>query len=107
MPNSALHLLGGPNSQPYGLVPVTEDSSTSEAEKVPAYTTTIPIVPGLKKSSSQSWWAAQIVLTLAIPLVALIAWLACVRANPRIFDTFAGEEIGGRLSQAQAKAIDV
>ncbi|EMD64115.1 hypothetical protein GGP41_006571 [Bipolaris sorokiniana] len=107
MVNSALHLLGGPNSQPYGPVPVTEDPSTSEAKKAPAYTTTTPIVPGLEKSSSQSWSAVQIALTLAIPLVALITWLACVRANPRIFDTFAGEEIGGRLSQAQAKAIDV
>ncbi|USP75040.1 hypothetical protein yc1106_02314 [Curvularia clavata] len=107
MANSALHLLGGPNSQPYGPVPMTQDPTTPPAEKAPISTTTTPIVPGLRKSSAQSWSAAQIALTLAIPLVALIAWLACVRANPRIFDTFAGEEIGGRLSQAQAKAIDV
>ncbi|KAG9236253.1 hypothetical protein BJ875DRAFT_372457 [Amylocarpus encephaloides] len=59
------------------------------------------------RRSHQLWVASPVLLTAAVPLIALIVWLGYTRANPRLFDTFAGEKIGGRLSQAQAKAIDV
>lgn len=59
------------------------------------------------RNHAQFWSAGQILLTAAVPVVALVAWLGCIRANPDIFDTFAGEKIGGRLTQAEAKAIDV
>jgi hypothetical protein len=63
--------------------------------------------PDQPRRFHQLWSNTQVLLTAIIPLTALITWLGCVRANPRIFDTFAGEKIGGRLSQAEAKAIDV
>lgn len=56
---------------------------------------------------TQARSAGQVLLASIIPLVALIVWLGCAGANLRMFDTFAGEKIGGRFSQAQAKAIDV
>lgn len=42
-----------------------------------------------------------------MPLVALVAWLATVGHKPAIFNTFAGSPLGGHLTQAEAKAIDV
>ena len=106
MANHTSKMMAGFRSQPYSPVPTTQDPSTPTAEKLLASQTTTPIHSELKKSSSQSWSAAQILLTAAIPLVALVVWLVCVRANPRIFDTFAGEKMGGHLSQAEAKAVD-
>ncbi|RMZ72814.1 hypothetical protein GMOD_00009864 [Pyrenophora seminiperda CCB06] len=106
MANHTSKMMAGFRSQPYGPVPTTQDPSSPTAEKPLASQTTTPIHSELKKSSSQSWSAAQILLTAAIPLAALVVWLVCVRANPRIFDTFAGEKIGGHLSQAEAKAVD-
>ncbi|KAH7060537.1 hypothetical protein B0J12DRAFT_649255 [Macrophomina phaseolina] len=52
-------------------------------------------------------YAFAIALSLTVPLAALVAWLASINVTHHTFDTFAGEEIGGMLSQGQAKAIDV
>lgn len=54
---------------------------------------------------------ATVILSTLVPFVALITWIARRQIDGSsfhtIFETFAGERIGGRLTQAQAKAIDV
>lgn len=49
--------------------------------------------------------------TILIPLVALFAWITRRHLDgasfASMFNTFAGEKIGGRLTQSQAKAIDI
>ena len=54
---------------------------------------------------------AAIVLSIIIPLLALIIWIARRQVDGyefnTIFATFSGERIGGRFSKSQAKAIDV
>ncbi|KAL7906984.1 hypothetical protein GGI35DRAFT_487421 [Trichoderma velutinum] len=45
--------------------------------------------------------------TLAIPLIALIVWLALTAPKSKLFESFAGLVIGGRFSQGTAKAIDI
>lgn len=97
----------GPQSQPYHLVSAIPDSSLTQDKKGFTSTTTEIFHPTQSKYHSQVWSAAQVLFTATIPLIALITWLACTRGDPRMFDTFAGEKIGGHLSQAQAKAIDV
>ena len=48
---------------------------------------------------------------ILIPLVALFAWITRRHRDgatfSSMFETFAGERIGGRLTQSQAKAIDI
>lgn len=52
-----------------------------------------------------------VILSTLIPFVALIIWIARRKVDgssfSSFFDTFAGEHVGGRLTQPQAKAIDV
>lgn len=45
--------------------------------------------------------------TLALPLIALVAWLASTAPKSKLFGSFAGLVIGGRFSQSAAKAIDI
>jgi hypothetical protein len=58
-------------------------------------------------TSAQIWSVRQVLLTAIVPVIALFVWLFLIRENSGSFDTFAGEIIGGRFTQAQAKAIDV
>lgn len=62
---------------------------------------------GARKTSAQLWSTGAVFLSAAVPLVALIAWLTRIQVNKHTFDTFAGEKIGGRFTQAEAKAIDI
>ncbi|KAF2137367.1 uncharacterized protein K452DRAFT_301959 [Aplosporella prunicola CBS 121167] len=59
-----------------------------------------------KQSYKYTLHIILVLLTLVIPIVALAAWLATSGIHAR-FKTFHGEEIGGHLTQAQAKALDV
>ncbi|KAF2853731.1 hypothetical protein T440DRAFT_552367 [Plenodomus tracheiphilus IPT5] len=97
-------LSAGLDSHSYGPVSTNQDASFRGKEKILVSATTTSIRSDQRRSSSQSWSAAQVLLTGAIPLVALIVWLAL---SPSVFSTFAGAKIGGRLTQAEAKAIDV
>lgn len=45
--------------------------------------------------------------TLALPLVALVVWLASPASERKLFGSFAGLVIGGRFSQSAAKSIDI
>lgn len=93
--------------QSYNPLPAVQDSSLSDDRKGFTVTTSTGNSPTTPRKLSQSWSVAQVLFTVIIPVVTLAAWLARVRANPHLFDTFAGERIGGRFSQAEAKAIDV
>ncbi|KAJ8106766.1 hypothetical protein OPT61_g9324 [Boeremia exigua] len=95
----------GPASQQYHLVKAAGDPILVGTEETFASGSIISTRSD-QKSHTQLWHASQILLTAVVPLAALATWLGYVRANPRLFDTFAGEKIGGRLTQAQAKAID-
>ena len=52
-----------------------------------------------------------VILSTLIPFAALITWITRRQIDgssfSTIFETFSGERIGGRLTQPQAKAIDV
>lgn len=52
-----------------------------------------------------------VILSILVPFVALITWVSRRQVDGSsfgtIFDTFAGEKVGGSLTQSQAKAIDV
>lgn len=61
---------------------------------------------GDSTTTAQSWSLGAVFFTGIVPLAALIVWLA-TRTDKSTFNTFAGEAIGGRLSQSQAKAVDV
>lgn len=63
--------------------------------------------PHTSKGTTRVWSVRNVLLTMAIPAVALVAWLGCARATPRLFEPFAGCKIGSRFNQAQVKAIDV
>jgi hypothetical protein len=93
--------------QPYVSVGAAQDWTLHTTGKSMASAAVTTMHPKQPRLFHQLWSNAQVLLTAIIPLTALITWLGYVRANPRIFDTFAGEKIGGRLSQAEAKAIDV
>lgn len=61
---------------------------------------------GLRKPA----WAiynSVVVISGVAPVVVIIVWLALTRENGGVFTTFAGEKIGGKFSQSQAKAVDV
>ncbi|OJD32525.1 uncharacterized protein BKCO1_37000115 [Diplodia corticola] len=104
------HPIEGLTSQSSHLL---QDSSPAavgrnEDEKTPyASTVSKSQPPGIQKSSARTWSAGAVSLTAAAPLIALIAWLARIRVDKHTFDTFAGEKIGGRFTQAEAKAIDI
>ncbi|KAK8193882.1 hypothetical protein HDK77DRAFT_490736 [Phyllosticta capitalensis] len=55
---------------------------------------------------SRYWFNGAIVLSITIPIVALLAWLVSVAKN-KTFDTFSGQAIGGSFTQPQAKAVDI
>lgn len=93
--------------QSYDPVPVGQDAVRPNEKKGFTVTISASNAPTSPRRVAQSWSLFQVSLTAVVPAVALAAWLACVRANPHLFDTFAGEHIGGRFSQAEAKAIDV
>ncbi|KAJ4990202.1 hypothetical protein SVAN01_04293 [Stagonosporopsis vannaccii] len=93
--------------QSYNALNAVQDSSLSDDRKGFTITTSTTNSPTTSRRFAQSWSILQVLFTGAIPVVTLAAWLACVRDNPHLFDTFAGERIGGRFSQAEAKAIDV
>ncbi|KAK5681008.1 hypothetical protein LTS10_006768 [Elasticomyces elasticus] len=61
--------------------------------------------------TSWKWLAYTAIIgaSALVPVIALIIWLAVKRPGmPRTkFNSFSGETIGGKLTQAQAKAIDV
>ncbi|KAH8688916.1 hypothetical protein GQ44DRAFT_720639 [Phaeosphaeriaceae sp. PMI808] len=107
MAHQASEVPTGPQTQPYQPVPGIHNKPVPVDGRAFAATIKKLIRPSEHKTLSQSWSAGQVLLTAAIPLIALITWPGCVRANLRLFDTFAGEKIGGHLSQAEAKAIDV
>lgn len=48
-----------------------------------------------------------VVISGVAPVVVVIVWLALTRKNGAVFTTFAGEKIGGKFNQSQAKAVDV
>lgn len=52
-------------------------------------------------------FTAAILLSAILPIIALIVWTSKVAESPWVLETFAGAQIGGRLSQGQAKALDV
>ncbi|KAK4899160.1 hypothetical protein LTR27_003390 [Elasticomyces elasticus] len=64
-----------------------------------------------KVRTSWKWLAYTAIIgaSALVPVTALIIWLAVKRPGmPRTkFNSFSGETIGGKLTQAQAKAIDV
>jgi hypothetical protein len=93
--------------QPYVAVGAVQDFTPHTTDKGLASAAVTTMHPDQPRRFHQLWSNAQVLLTAIIPLTALIIWLAYVQADSRIFDTFAGEKIGGRLSQAEAKAIDV
>lgn len=53
------------------------------------------------------FYSTGLALSFVVPLVALVAWLATVGHKPVMFNTFAGSPLGGHLTHAEAKAIDV
>ncbi len=60
-----------------------------------------------KSDGSFKQFTAAVVFSGLIPIVALIAWASHIAKEPYILDRFAGAKIGGRLTQGQAKALDV
>lgn len=52
-------------------------------------------------------YAAGTFVSVLVPLVALAVWAGYVAREPGVLDRFAGARIGGRLTQGQAKALDV
>ncbi|KAL7897970.1 hypothetical protein HDV64DRAFT_250618 [Trichoderma sp. TUCIM 5745] len=48
-----------------------------------------------------------LLLTLAIPLIGLVAWFVITAPKVKLFGSFAGIVIGGRFPQSTAKGIDI
>ncbi|KAF2125637.1 hypothetical protein P153DRAFT_369667 [Dothidotthia symphoricarpi CBS 119687] len=107
MAHKASSLPAASASQPYEPITMTHEPATHEKGTTLISATVAPATSCQPRSFAQVWSASQVLVTAAIPAVALVAWLVCIHANPRIFDTFAGEKIGGHFSQAEAKAIDI
>jgi hypothetical protein len=105
--NSNVPIGSTSTSQSYLSTRATQGSSLQDNGKSLASAAMTTIYPNQPRHFSQLWSNIQVVLFAVIPMIVLITWLGYIRANPRIFDTFAGEKIGGHLSQAKAKAIDV
>lgn len=63
----------------------------------------------LMVSSTVAWitHSSIIVLSVVVPVIAAIVWLALAGGRHGGFSAFSGERIGGQLSQSQAKAVDV
>ncbi|RDW57023.1 hypothetical protein BP6252_13895 [Coleophoma cylindrospora] len=61
------------------------------------------------ESRSKKWtiYTGIIISSVAVPLIGLTIWLARTEHKERRFNTFSGDVVGGRLTQPQAKAIDV
>ncbi|KAK7754503.1 hypothetical protein SLS62_003523 [Diatrype stigma] len=62
-------------------------------------------------ATASSWplraFSAAILLSAILPLIALFLWASKIAQTPGALGTFAGAQIGGMLSQSQAKALDV
>ncbi|RDW58479.1 hypothetical protein BP5796_12409 [Coleophoma crateriformis] len=61
------------------------------------------------ESRSKKWtiYTSIIISSVVVPLIGLTIWLARTEFKERRFNTFSGDVVGGRLTQPQAKAIDV
>ncbi|KAK3659030.1 hypothetical protein LTR56_001467 [Elasticomyces elasticus] len=79
-------------------------------DTVPTHTFTDGPPIGVSPLSWKWYTYTAVVITSAIlPVVVLVTWLSLTHsgtARPK-FTSFSSEEIGGKLTQAQAKAIDV
>ncbi|QDS75139.1 hypothetical protein FKW77_007747 [Venturia effusa] len=92
-------------------MPNEYDSASKQNESVEMHTLDRVADPKHQNTTSSGLkWRAYTTIVFsscAIPLIALVIWLVLTipRGNP--FTTFAGARIGGRLTQTQAKGVDI
>ncbi|KAL7945349.1 hypothetical protein V8C42DRAFT_322879 [Trichoderma barbatum] len=93
--------------QPSHSLPMGKDATQLAYHEIPSHGTR-----QTRSSASSSGFYnmlkfPMLLSTLAIPLIALVVWLALTAPKSKLFDSFAGLVIGGRFSQGTAKAIDI
>ncbi|KAH8127165.1 hypothetical protein LI328DRAFT_154702 [Trichoderma asperelloides] len=90
--------------------PAYHESLGPLAKRARSCTGTNPTFDTIQKAFGDAFQYSRLSIlfsTLAIPLIALVTWLASTAPELKLFGSFAGLVIGGRFSQSTAKAIEI
>ncbi|KAL9483790.1 hypothetical protein ACSS6W_002579 [Trichoderma asperelloides] len=90
--------------------PAYHESLGPLAKRARSCTGTNPTFDTIQKAFGDAFQYSRLSIlfsTLAIPLIALVTWLASTAPEFKLFGSFTGLVIGGRFSQSTAKAIDI